>query len=419
MKDKAGFVELTIGNHINVLSGYPFNSLKFSNEDGVPLIRIRDLLTSKTETYFNGEYSNQFLINVGDILVGMDGDFHIVKWRGKNALLNQRILKIYQKQGAEIDVDYLFYFLQPFLLEVNYKTAATTVKHLSVNDITKAIAEFPPLTEQQKIAKILRTVDGQIEKTEAIIAKYKAIKQGLMKDLFTRGIDVATGKLRPCYQDAPELYKSSPLGMIPKEWDSAILATVASIVSGGTPSTNIEEYWKGGDVCWVTPSDMTTNNEELFLSDSQTKITEKGLISSSAKLLPTNTLLMTSRATLGEIKIAQIPMCTNQGFKSLVISSDNHYLYYYYFMKFSKGRYSNFGMGSTFLEVNKKDTESFAIVRPTYKEQEMIGERLVAVDKKLSAERKNLSKYKEIKKGLMSDLLSGKVRVQVDEEVVC
>jgi type I restriction enzyme S subunit len=76
-----------------------------------------------------------------------------------------------------------------------------------------------PHSPNKKIAKILSTCDEVIEKTEAAIAKYKAIKQGMMHDLFTRGIDTATGKIRPSYQEASELYKESALGMIPKEWE--------------------------------------------------------------------------------------------------------------------------------------------------------------------------------------------------------
>ena len=91
---------------------------------------------------------------------------------------------------------------------------------LTIGDIENVKISIPTfLPEQRKIARILSTVDAVIEKSEAAIAKYKAIKSGMMRDLFTRGIDLKTGKLRPSFEDAPELYKQSELGWVPKEWD--------------------------------------------------------------------------------------------------------------------------------------------------------------------------------------------------------
>lgn len=91
-----------VGDHILITPGFPFNSNCFNtNSKGLPLIRIRDLLKSKIETYYDGEYDINYLINENDILIGMDGDFHIVKWKNKNrALLNQRIMKIGQKENS-------------------------------------------------------------------------------------------------------------------------------------------------------------------------------------------------------------------------------------------------------------------------------------------------------------------------------
>ena len=95
--------ELHIGNEVNILSGHPFDSKKFNTDkEGKPLIRIRDILESSISTYFSGSYSDTFLIKKEDILVGMDGDFHVAKWNNIDALLNQRILKVHQKKGAKI-----------------------------------------------------------------------------------------------------------------------------------------------------------------------------------------------------------------------------------------------------------------------------------------------------------------------------
>ncbi|RYE57605.1 MAG: restriction endonuclease subunit S [Sphingobacteriales bacterium] len=121
------------------------------------------------------------------------------------------------KAHPEVDTKWLYYnFLNTDLSALN---EATGVPSVNSKALYKLCFHWFELPEQQKIAKILGTIDAVIEKTQVAIAKYKAIKQGMLHDLFTRGIDVQTGKLRPKYEDAPELYKESKLGMVPKEWE--------------------------------------------------------------------------------------------------------------------------------------------------------------------------------------------------------
>jgi type I restriction enzyme S subunit len=210
-----------LGVHLKLTSGFPFPSSGFSNE-GTPLIRIRDVLESKTETYFGGVAPPGYLITPGDILIGMDGDFHVVRWRGPNALLNQRVLKVEVRDESSVTLDYLFHLLVPFIKKVNEVTAATTVKHLSTKDLTKAKVRLPSVSSQRRIAKILDSIDTAIEKTEALIAKHRQIKAGLMHDLFTRGV-LPNGQLRPPRSEAPELYRETVLGWIPQEWAIATL----------------------------------------------------------------------------------------------------------------------------------------------------------------------------------------------------
>ncbi len=199
----------------------------------MPLIRIRDLAASNIETRYSGAYDAKWVVKEGDILVGMDGDFSIVRWKNVNALLNQRVLRVDGKYGGEIDKNFFFFWCGPTLTRIHGRTAATTVKHLSVKDLEKATDLFPSVEQQQRIAEILTTVDEAIEQTEALITKTQQIKSGLMHDLFTRGVTV-DGQLRPPREEAPHLYKESPLGWIPKEWELTHLGAMAEIVSGIT-----------------------------------------------------------------------------------------------------------------------------------------------------------------------------------------
>lgn len=176
-----------LGDQINILPGFPFNSRMFNSEGvGLPLIRIRDLLKSKIETFFEGEYPVEYLINEGDILIGMDGDFHIVKWNNKkSALLNQRIMKVSQKHNSLVDINYFYFFLFSFLKDIWEKTTATTVKHLSTYDISEANLFFPTVTEQKLVAERLNSLNQKLQSEQDFLHKQQQIKAGLMNDLLS------------------------------------------------------------------------------------------------------------------------------------------------------------------------------------------------------------------------------------------
>lgn len=171
--------------NVEILSGFAFDSSKFNDSVGIPLIRIRNILTGSTDTYYDGEYRKEFIINSGDILVGMDGDFHIKKWTGEKALLNQRNLKLFNDGTTDLNIDFFFYLAQPFLLEVHRITAGTTVKHLSTNDFKKAYFKAPPISEQLKIAEILETVENKLQIQQDKKIEYQELKKGLMQQLLT------------------------------------------------------------------------------------------------------------------------------------------------------------------------------------------------------------------------------------------
>lgn len=157
------------------------------------------------------------------------GKMAIVKHTG---ITNQQINALICDE--EFNSVFTFYNLKYNIHKLYALHGATAIPIVNKSQFSRISLPFPPLPIQRKIARILSTIDGQIEKTEAIIAKYQAVKQGMLQDLFTRGIDVSTGQLRPRYEDAPDLYQESPLGMIPREWEVVKLGELATISSGVT-----------------------------------------------------------------------------------------------------------------------------------------------------------------------------------------
>ena len=192
---------------------------------------------------------------------------------------------------------------------------------------------------------------------------------------------------------------------LPKGWTSEPLRNVAQVVSGGTPSRYVPEFWENGEIPWVTPTDITGSCGR-FLFEAREHISERGLKSCSTKLLPTGTLLMTSRATLGEVRIAACEVCTNQGFKSLIPfrGVDNGFLFYQ--IAQNKERYKGLGIGSTFLEVNKRDTERFEVLIAPEPQQRRIAEIISTLDEAIEQTEELIEKMQQVKAGLMHDLFT-------------
>ena len=142
--------------------GFAFNSAGFTNDPTYPpLIRIRDVKRGYSETYYSGNYPEPYIIHAGDLLIGMDGEFNIARWKSRDALLNQRVCKVSAKEGTE--EEYLRFALSRALKEIESRTAFVTVKHLSAKELNKLELQVPSLIEQSRIANTLRRIEQIID----------------------------------------------------------------------------------------------------------------------------------------------------------------------------------------------------------------------------------------------------------------
>lgn len=207
----------------------------------------------------------------------------------------------------------------------------------------------------------------------------------------------------------PKGYKKTDVGEIPDDWAVKKLGEIADIISGGTPKTTEKSFWNGA-ILWCTPTDITRTSGRYIESTEKT-ITDNGLKNSSAILLPINSLLLCSRATVGDVRIAKHEITTNQGFKSLVCNSSAYYLFIYYLIPFLKPKMLEKSYGSTFLEISKSNLASIQIQLPSYVEQQAIAEVLSDMDALIEAQKELIAKKRDIKQGTMQDLLSGRVRL--------
>lgn len=167
--------------------GFPFDSAKFSDSNGMPLIRIRDVVRGYSETYTTEEYKSEYIVHENDLLIGMDGEFNIAKWGKTPALLNQRVCRL--APNDSIDKDYLFYFMPIALKRIEEKTPFVTVKHLSAKELNKIEIPILPLEEQRKIAETLSKVDELIAFREQQLAKLDELVKARFVEMFGNPIE--------------------------------------------------------------------------------------------------------------------------------------------------------------------------------------------------------------------------------------
>jgi type I restriction enzyme, S subunit len=202
-------------------------------------------------------------------------------------------------------------------------------------------------------------------------------------------------------------------------WIESPLSDLATITSGGTPAREIPSYW-GGSIPWVTPSDITACSRNV-LTDTRERISPKGLAASAARLVPAESILLTSRATVGEARMAGVSVCTNQGFKCLTPKAVVDPWFLFYQVQRCRGLFERFAAGSTFLEIGKRDTERIKISRPaSVEKQRRIAKVLATIDTAIEATEALIEKHQQIKAGLMHDLFTrgvlgdGSLRPTVD-----
>ena len=167
------------------------------------------------------------------------------------------------------------------------------------------------------------------------------------------------------------------------KWKTCTLSTLGNIVGGATPSTKNPQNYEGGTIPWITPKDLSGFSGR-YISRGERNITEVGLNSCSAQMIPKHSILFSSRAPIGYVAISACEVCTNQGFKSIVPNEDTDYLFLYYLLKYKKNDIENMGSGTTFKEISGNTMKSIEAYVPIEKtEQIAIAKILSSLDDKI------------------------------------
>jgi type I restriction enzyme S subunit len=335
-----------------------------------------------------------YLVDGENLFIATGGKAKVNYYHGKASYSTDT----YSIKAKGLNTKYLFYTLIKDIEKIDYNFfSGSGLKHLQKDDFKNILLPLPPLPEQRKIAEILETVDNAIEKTEKIIEKYKRIKQGLMQDLLSKGID-ENGNIR---SEKTHKFKDSPLGRIPEEWEVVRLGEVGEIIMGQSPPSALVNQ-EGNGIPFLQGSAEFGAKYPL----------PKNWIVKPLKLAPKNSILISIRAPVGDLNIADNVYCIGRGLAAIKVNNSkaNNFFIWFVLQLFSD-RLVKISQGSTFEAIGHNELNNFLIPLPPLSEQKRIAEILSQIDQAIEKEEKYKEKLERLKKGLMEDLLTGKVRV--------
>jgi type I restriction enzyme S subunit len=388
---------VTLGNHITIQKGKAPLATGYSGPGAKPYLNPE---------YLRGRASAELAKPGSDAVHAGDGDT-ILLWDGSNAgeffkaksgLAASTMAKI--TPDARFNSAYFFHVTKHAETHLKGQTNGTGIPHVD-REVLEDIRVFcPEPVEQLRLAEILDTLDTAIRETEAIIAKLKAIKQGLLHDLLTRGID-ANGELRPPQAEAPHLYKSSPLGWIPKEWDTAKLSKSFGLISGQHIEAELCNSVGKGVPYFTGPSDF------LGAGTVVTQYTTRPQI-----MCDKADILMTVKGSgCGKVAISDVQACISRQLMAIKVSARSLHYWFAVFQSLQKA-FNRMATGGNIPGISRAQILELLVATPkAIEEMEAIGNRIQSTNARLDSEQLTLEKLRLEKSGLMDDLLTGRVRV--------
>ncbi len=365
----------------------PIKKYITNSPDGVPWIKIGDVpkgskYIEKTEEKITREGAKlSRTVKIGDFVLSNSMSFgrpYILKIDGS---IHDGWLALRNKNNEDLNDEFLYEILGSNAVRQKFLSlaAGSAVKNLKSETVKSAKITLPNIDEQKRISEFLSKVNNWLQNLEKQKEILEVYKKGMMQKIFSQEIRFKDGNGKE----------------FPK-WEEKRWGDMGDIVGGGTPDTIRPEYWNG-DINWFTPTEIGAK----YINISIRQITELGLKSSSTKLLPVGTLLLTSRATIGRVSIATKESTTNQGFQSIIVNKENNNEFIYYLIINNINKFLRLANGSTFLEISGKEVRKMRNHFPTLPEQQKIAEFLTSIDKIIESKQKKIDLAENWKKGLM------------------
>ncbi|MGH9833857.1 MAG: restriction endonuclease subunit S [Blastocatellia bacterium] len=381
--------EVTVGEIAapirNALVGGPFGSNLVSRDyvaSGIPVIRGQNMGSRWVEGEFvfvTEAKAASLEANIArpqDIVFtqrGTIGQVSVVPdGQADRYLVSQSQMKL--TVNREIADPLFFYYVFSTVEQQEYirqNAIQTGVPHTNLGILRGTPVPLPPLFEQRAIAHILGTLDDKIELNRRMNETLEAMARALFQSWFVDFDPVrakaegrATSLPSHLADLFPDRFEDSELSEIPAGWEVRTIGELAEVVGGSTPSTAKPEFWEDGTHCWATPKDLASLNAPVLLN-TERRVTDAGLAQISSGLLPAGTILLSSRAPIGYLAIAEIPTAINQGFIAMKPKASVSNVFLLLWARFAHEDILSRANGSTFLEISKSNFRPIPLVRPS------------------------------------------------------
>lgn len=350
--------------------GYTTEDLVLSPSDGAISLSpsnivdgVMDLSKCTYISWAKYEESPEIKIAPNDIVIVKTGNSYgrtaIIRNVEHPMTLNPQFVVL---KDIQINPVYLAYFIKTdeFQKQIYGIVGGSAIPTLSQENLANLIVRVPNENIQNTIADILDSLDGKIELNKQINDNLEVMAKQLYDYWFVQ-FDFPNEEGKPYKSNGGAMVYNERLKReVPIGWEVENLIDFAEIKNGATPSTADEANY-GGDIVWITPKDLS-DQQSKFVYQGERNITEQGFDSCSTSILPTNSVLMSSRAPIGLVSIAKHEVCTNQGFKSFIPKSISDSIYLYYYIKHNIKQIEQLGTGTTFKEVSRDDLCKFPIL---------------------------------------------------------
>jgi len=430
--------EYRIGEIADIVGGSTPSTADPSNFNGdIPWLTPKDLSGPHDRYVSRGERNlsrkglescSAQLLPAGTVLVTSRAPIGYAAIAKNPIATNQGFRNLIPKPG--FDSEFLYYWVKAHVEELQRYASGSTFQELTGTALAQIRICVPPLPEQRAIAHILGTLDDKIELNRRMSETLEAMGRALFKAWFVDFEPVRAkmegrwqrGQSLPglpahLYDLFPDRLVESELGEIPEGWEVKRIGDLAEVFGGSTPRTDRSEYWEGGTHHWVTPKDLSALSVPVLL-DTERKITDAGLSQISSGLLPKGTVLLSSRAPIGYLAIAEVPVAVNQGFIAMKPRPGISNLFLLRWASAAQEEIVSHANGSTFLEISKSSFRTIRVVSPSSSIMNAFDRISRPMYRKVVESERESRTLAALRDALLPKLIRGEIRVKEAERFV-
>lgn len=431
---------VSLGELFRVKHGFAFKSEYFTDEPQDTVLvtpgnfAIGGGFQDGKRKYYNGQLPEDYVLKPGQVVVTMTDLSKESDTLGYAAsipndstiwLHNQRVGLLEFKTEIPTSPRFIEYLLRTheYRSWIVGSATGTTVKHTAPGRIESFATRIPPIEEQRAIAHILGTLDNKIELNRRANETLEAMARTLFKAWFVDFEPVRAkmegrwqrdqslpGLPGHLYDVFPDRLVESELGEIPEGWRHSTIGEEVTVCGGSTPSTKEPEFWEGGQHCWATPKDLSALKFPVLL-DTDRKITDAGLAKISSGLLPVGTVLLSSRAPIGYLAIAEVPTAINQGFIAMKCDGALPNVFVLQWCRESMDAIVGNANGSTFQEISKSNFRPLRVVVPSNPVLTSFTKSADSLYRQLVENERESRSLAQLRDTLLPKLISGELRI--------